>query len=121
MATAVDLWSDVAGAAVWPARWLTLAEVAAELERFGFWRRPPFQAYTRRERLAFLAGALTGPAWARMGPLYKPAALLTEEDHALRERWLDEYRAGLNEDLSRILLGEPAPAVGYRYAEDRRP
>ena len=119
MATAVDLWSDVAGAAVWPARWLTLAEVAAELERFGFWRRPPFQAYTRRERLAFLAGALTGPAWARMGPRFKPVALLTEEDRALREQWLDEYRAGLNEDLSRILLGEPA--VGYRYAEDRRP
>jgi hypothetical protein len=113
MPTALDLLSDAARTAAWPARWMTVDEVAAELDRLGLWGRPPLCAYTGQARLDFLAAALPRPgrdgrpAWAQMGRRFKPAALLTAEDHALVRDWLDEYHAALNEDLSRILLGEP--------------
>jgi len=111
MRTAQDLLSEAAGTPGWPPRWMTVDEVAAELERLGLWERPPLRAYAGQARLDFLADALPRagrPGWAQMGRRFKPAALLTEEDHALLRDWLDEFNAALNEDLSRILLGEPA-------------
>jgi hypothetical protein len=120
MRTALDLLSDAARTPGWPARWLTVDEVAAELDRLGLWQRPALRAYAGQARLDFLAAGLPRPApdgrpaWAQLGRRFKPAALLTAEDHALIRDWLDEYHAALNEDLSRILLGEP---VGLRPGE----
>jgi hypothetical protein len=117
MPTAVDLLSDLTGAPGWSPRWMTVAEIAAELDRLGFWKQPPFRGYAGKARLDFLAGILTRPgalgdqAWVQRGSQFKPAALLTEEDHALIQEWLDERRAALNEDLSRILLDEPRPGA----------
>ncbi|HZY87209.1 MAG TPA: hypothetical protein VFE78_20400 [Gemmataceae bacterium] len=111
MRTALELLNEAAGTPGWPPRWLTVDEVAAELERRGLWERPPLRAYAGQARLDFLAGALPRaghPAWAQLGRRFKPAVLLTEADHALLRDWLDEYNAALNEDLARILLGEPA-------------
>jgi hypothetical protein len=94
---------------------MTVAEIAAELDRVGFWEQPPVRGYRGKVRLDFLTGVLTHPTaeggetWVRMGSRFKLAALLTEEDHALIREWLDERRAALNEDLSCILLGEPPP------------
>jgi hypothetical protein len=113
--TAADLLSDLTSSPGWPPRWMTVAEVAAELARLGFWEQPPFRGYTGKARLDFLTGILSNPdaggdpTWVQMGPRFKHSALLTEEDHALIREWLDERRAAFNEDLSRILLGEPLP------------
>jgi hypothetical protein len=94
---------------------MTVAEIAAELGRHGFWEQPACRGYTDRGRLDFLTGVLGNldvggnRTWVQMGPQFKHSALLTEEDHAGVRKWLDERRAALNEDLSRILLGEPPP------------
>jgi hypothetical protein len=124
MWTALDLLGEAARTPDWPPRWMTVDEVAAELERRGLWERPPLRAYAGQARLNFLAVALPRPggdgrpAWAQRGQLFKPAALLTAEDHALIRDWLDEYNAAFNEDLSRILLGESGAgaSVGEREA-----
>jgi hypothetical protein len=118
MRTAFDVLSEAAGTAGWPARWMTVDEVAAELDRRGYWERLALRAYAGQARLDFLAAALPRPgrdgrpAWAQMRRRFKPAALLTAEDHTLLREWLDEYHAALNEDLSRILLGELAGERG---------
>jgi hypothetical protein len=115
MPTAADLLSDLTGSPDWPPWWMSVAEIAAELDRLGFWEQPPFRGYTGKARLDFLSGALTRPGaegdqtWVQMGSRFKPAALLREEDHALIQEWLAERRAALNDDLSRILLDEPRP------------
>ena len=103
MPTAVDLLRGLTGSPDWSPRWMTVGEIADELERFGFWERPGLRGYEGKARLDFLLALLTRPnaAWARMGPHFKPSALLTARDRELIEEWLDE-------DLSRILLGEAA-------------
>ncbi len=107
------LLDDLARSPEWSPRWMTVAEIAAELERLDFWEQPALRRYAGEARLDFLAGLLAhacaeeGPAWAQMGARFKHSALLTEKDHALLAGWLDDRRAALNEDLSRILLGEP--------------
>lgn len=112
MLTAVDLLGDFINSPDWSPRWMTVAEIAAELERLGFWEQPPFGDYADEARLDFVAGILDRPnadgepAWARVGARFKPCALLTDEDHGLIQDWLDERRAALDDDLCRILLGE---------------
>src|SRR5436190_827965 len=66
--------------------------------------------------MAGLTARLEGLGW-REQPAADHAAALLAEIHTLLCQWLDEYHDALNEDLSRILLGEPAP----RPAEKSRP
>src|SRR5690349_16155881 len=94
---------------------MTVAEIADELGRRGLWGQPPFRGYTAGARLDLLTDLLGkpdargNPTWVQMGPRFKHAARLTEDDHARLREWREERRAALNEGLSRILLGEPLP------------
>jgi hypothetical protein len=108
MRTAAALLSDLATSPHWPARWMTVAEIAAELERRGFWEAHDLAAPTGAARLEVLRGLLSEGrrAWVQRGPLFKHAALLTDEDRALLADGPDDGLEALNEDLGRILLGE---------------
>jgi hypothetical protein len=94
---------------------MTVADIADELGRRGFWGQAPFREYTTEARLDLLMALLGKPdaggsrTWVQMGPRFKHVALLTEEDHARLREWREEHRAAFNEDVSRILLGEPLP------------
>jgi hypothetical protein len=92
---------------------MTVEEVAVEMDRHGLWEQEPFRRHRGQARLDFLADILRGDCddeedhvWTRVGYRYKHAALLTDEDQALREDWVQSRRAAFDDDLSRILLGE---------------
>jgi hypothetical protein len=113
MPTAVDILGELGRSPGWPARWMTVAEIAVELEQRGVWEQPAFVGYTGKGRLDFLSGVLTSRdglgklGWVRLGAEFKPAAILSEEDQALLPPASEEGSDALNEDISRILLGEP--------------
>jgi hypothetical protein len=83
---------------------MTLDELAAELGCCGFWQRCRVPGPAGKARLDALDALLSEDkqTWARLGPRFKPASRLTEEDRRLLRDWSD----ALNEDLERILLGE---------------
>ncbi len=119
--------SELTCADNWPARWMTLGEIAAELDRRGAWDKLRFRGRGHKARLDFLAsilrdqGAGGDETWVRMGSCYKHAALLTDDDRVLVAEWLEKRRAAFDEDLCRILLGETpnwrrrseVPAAGF--------
>src|ERR1700733_4237405 len=105
MPNTVNLLSKVTSSPDWPPHWMTIEEIAAELDRRGLLHRQPFSPLNPRTRLDFLRGILVGPTWVRLGLRIKHAALLTDVDHALVEDWLEERDAALDEDLARIILG----------------
>jgi hypothetical protein len=89
-----------------PARTWTVAEIAAALERLGFLVQPPLQGDADKVGLDFLVSVLESKG-------------ATEEGQRRIREWLEQRRDALNEDLSRILLGETpaeaspaAPAAG---------
>jgi hypothetical protein len=88
----------------WCPRGTPLADFAARLESLGFWEQLA-GARTEQDRLDFLAGLLAQKAEGGSAAVLD--ATLTVTVRTLLERWLDEYREALNEDLARILLGEP--------------
>jgi hypothetical protein len=128
MRNAVNLLSEVMSSPDWSAGWMTIEEIAAEMERRGLWDQRPFRSHRGRQRLDYLAEILRANGmeedriWMQMGSRFKHTAILTDEDHALFEDWLEARRAAFDEDLSRILLGEPPlwrngakpPARGFR-------
>jgi hypothetical protein len=77
----------------------TVAEIAAALERLGFLVQPPLQGDTDKVGLDFLASILESKG-------------ATEEGQKRIREWLEQRRDALNEDLSRILLGETPPDAG---------
>jgi hypothetical protein len=64
--------------------------IAAALQERGFSVEPPLPRYTTQAELDMLTGLLKWDA-----------------DSTRIQEWLDDRRDALNEDLSRILLGEP--------------
>jgi hypothetical protein len=54
----------------------------------------------------------------RLERLVRPDEAGLAEARALLCRWLDEIQDGLNEDLSRILLGEPMAAGNADVARE---
>jgi hypothetical protein len=128
MPSAVNLLSDITSSPDWSPVWMTIEEIAAELDRRGLWKQRPFRRFGERERLDFLESVLGGNSmgegsiWMRMGSRFKHNAILTDDDQTLLQDWNEARRVDFDEDLSRILLGEPplwrngtrAPATRFR-------
>jgi hypothetical protein len=129
MPTAVNLLSDLTSSPDWSPDWMTIEEIAAELERRGVWDQRPFRRYHGPARLEFLSNVLRSnghdeePIWAEMGARFKHSATLTPEDQSVLQDWSEARRAAFDEDLCRILLGEqpqwrkPAKAPGRKLRD----
>ena len=82
----IDALERLTRSAAWPARWLTLAEFMAELDRRGFWAQMGLARLSERTKECFLRFALERhrdrdgmPVWARVGFSYLHSRLLAEE------------------------------------------
>ena len=79
-------------------------DIAGRLERLGFWEQSAFATSTEQARLDFLAEMFERNVGEGSSP--EEIGFVTQDVRLLLQQWLNEYRDGLNEDLSRILLGE---------------
>jgi hypothetical protein len=98
MQTLEERFSGHAGPAGFSSTGVTVEAIAAALEGLGFSVDPPLPSYTNKAGIEFLVGLLELP-----GP-----ASITHANRRRIQQWLDDRRDALNEDLSRILLGEAA-------------
>jgi hypothetical protein len=99
----------------WPDRWMTAAQMEAEMERRGLWQQPPFDRYTGRDRLNFLTAALQGDngkgdqCWVSMGSEYKACDRINENDRRRVIGWCWELNARISHDFECYRLGMPKP------------
>jgi hypothetical protein len=113
MRNAVNLLSEIMSSPDWSPAWMTLEEINAAMNERNMWAQRPFRNYQGGARLALLDKIIrnhsgTGEAlWVQMGSRFKHAALLTDDDQVRLQDWQEACRAAFDEDLNRILLGEP--------------
>jgi hypothetical protein len=105
MLPAIDIPSSPTSAPDWWPRGKLFGDIAFRLERLGFWEQSAFLGSTEQDRLEFIADLFERHS---EGSSPEEIGYVTPDVQMLLRQWLDEYRDGLNEDLSRILLGEPA-------------
>jgi hypothetical protein len=101
---AIDLSSSPTAPPEWWPRQKLFGDIAGRLERLGFWEQSAFVGRTEQARLDFLAELFERNVGEGTSP--EEVGFVTQDVRVLLQQWLNEYRDGLNEDLSRILLGE---------------
>jgi hypothetical protein len=100
---------------LWPDRWLTLSEMASELDDQNFWNYAGFAAWSVEGRLHWLRAALATrdeagrSIWLRMGGRYKHFGLVRQNRDDIDDylTWAAEARAARARRAEELLAGQP--------------
>lgn len=100
----------------WTDRWLTVPQMAEELERIGFWKETAVSTFDQDQRLQWLQQQLNStdeegsPIWCEIGGQYKHPHQMTDADWADNNEFTEDQKASLFDMMYRdFVLEEPLP------------